>query len=293
MLMLVVAIVGTTAIGVAGAASTGLISACVNRSSGTVRILVPGATAGRERDDERSLNGCTKNETLLTWNIQGVPGTQGPTGPTGPQGSVGATGATGEVGPTGPAGPQGTTGAAGSPGATGAAGAQGPQGNTGATGPAGPQGNTGAAGSPGATGAAGAQGPQGITGATGPAGPQGNTGAAGAQGPQGIQGPQGPTGGASLWARINANGSVAAANGIGVRCGPSACGTGWYALVASRDVTGCAIVATALNGTAVSVEVENPNASNNAEMLVRLWRGYDVFGSPSQLNNAFTIAVVC
>lgn len=62
-------------------AQTVIVYACVNNSSGTVKIVAPNAT-------------CQNNETLRTWN------TVGPVGPTGP---AGYTGATGPQGPPGPA----------------------------------------------------------------------------------------------------------------------------------------------------------------------------------------------
>jgi hypothetical protein len=126
---LVAAIVSAGTLGVAGAASTGLISACVNRSSGTVRIILPSSTPRGDRNEERGddgiLNGCSKNETLVTWNSLGAPGPQGPTGApgaTGPQGPTGATGTSGAAGPTGPQGVAGPTGPKGDTGATGATG---------------------------------------------------------------------------------------------------------------------------------------------------------------------------
>jgi hypothetical protein len=144
---LVVALVGTTGLRVAGAASTGLISACVNTSSGVLRIVTPGAGPSRDRDGEaegdRSPNRCAAHETLLAWNIQGVPGPQGAAGAAGtagaqgPVGPAGATGGAGPAGPIGPAGPTGAMGAMGATGATGPAGAIGPQGPTGAPGQAG------------------------------------------------------------------------------------------------------------------------------------------------------------
>jgi len=109
-LALVAAIIGTTTIGIATAAGTGLISACVNRA-GQLRIITPGAFTGRSGDDndERPANTCGKNETLLTWNQSGP---QGPTGPTGAMGPAGATGPTGPTGATGPTGPSGSSAAA-------------------------------------------------------------------------------------------------------------------------------------------------------------------------------------
>jgi hypothetical protein len=121
-------IIATSTVGLATAVTTGMIYACVNNSSGTIKI-VSATTA------------CATNEIQLVWNVDGIAGATGPagatgaTGPTGPSGTPGATGATGATGPTGPSG---------TPGATGA---------TGATGPSGPKGDTGAQG---ATGPAGA-----------------------------------------------------------------------------------------------------------------------------------------
>lgn len=89
---------------------------------------------------------CKKNETRVSWNIEGPKGDRGATGPQGPKGDTGATGA------TGPAGPKGDTGA------------------TGATGPIGPAGPKGDPGATGATGPAGPAGPQGPPGPQGPAG---------------------------------------------------------------------------------------------------------------------------
>lgn len=61
------------------------INACVNRTTGDVRILQAGQT-------------CTTAEEPLQW---GVVGLQGPIGPAGPPGAQGATGATGPRGPQG------------------------------------------------------------------------------------------------------------------------------------------------------------------------------------------------
>jgi hypothetical protein len=63
-------------------AQSNTVYACVNNSSGTVKI-VPAGTV------------CPINETLQTWNI---------VGPQGPAGATGGTGATGATGPQGPAG---------------------------------------------------------------------------------------------------------------------------------------------------------------------------------------------
>jgi hypothetical protein len=67
------------------------IYACVNNSSGTVRIV--GATTT-----------CNKAETSLAWSSQGPRGEAGPRGPEGPQGPQGS------PGPRGPEGPPGISG---------------------------------------------------------------------------------------------------------------------------------------------------------------------------------------
>src|SRR5512132_104552 len=63
---LVAAIIGAGSVGLAAAVTTGVIYACVNNSSGTVKII--GAT-----------DTCPSNWTLLSWGQAG--GTQGPAGP--------------------------------------------------------------------------------------------------------------------------------------------------------------------------------------------------------------------
>ena len=84
-------------------ASAQVIRACVQKSSGQVRII--GATEV-----------CRSTETPVDWSVGGSGGATGPTGPTGPQG------------PAGPAGAQGATGPQGLPGADGAVGPTGPAG---------------------------------------------------------------------------------------------------------------------------------------------------------------------
>jgi hypothetical protein len=86
--VLAAAVVGTTTVGFAGAITTGLIYACVNNSSGTIKIV-------------SATTNCANNEILLVWNGEG---SQGPTGATGPEGPTGPTGAAGPTGATGPAG---------------------------------------------------------------------------------------------------------------------------------------------------------------------------------------------
>src|SRR5437588_9701992 len=90
----------------AGAADSNLIRACVNKTSGNIRIVAPGVA-------------CANNETLLEWSKNGPTGARGPTGlrgptgargPTGPKGDKGDKGDKGNRGPTGPTGPRGATG---------------------------------------------------------------------------------------------------------------------------------------------------------------------------------------
>src|SRR5207249_10153344 len=81
------ALVGGSAITFAAAASTGVIYACVNNSSGTIHVV-------------SSADPCSTNEVALAWNQQG------PKGDTGPQGPKG------DTGPQGPAGPAGMGGGA-------------------------------------------------------------------------------------------------------------------------------------------------------------------------------------
>ena len=163
-------------VGVGAISPSSVIQSCVDRTTGTVRIVTL-STA------------CTTGERYLLWNqlgpegeagargARGVTGNQGPTGATGDKGAQGARGMTGPEGTTGAIGPNGEIGA------QGAAGAPGPQGDTGAAGAAGPMGETGAVGAAGADGATG---------------PQGETGAAGTTGPQGEQGAQGESGASAM-----------------------------------------------------------------------------------------------
>lgn len=51
---------------------------------------------------------CGTGDTLLSWNIQGIPGPQGPQGDPGPTGPAGSPGPMGLTGPEGPAGTPGT-----------------------------------------------------------------------------------------------------------------------------------------------------------------------------------------
>src|SRR5258708_38750476 len=78
---LVVAIVGTTTIGFAAATTAGVIYACVNNSSGTLKIVGAGET-------------CPANWPALSWSAEGSAGLTGATGATGPASTAGATGGT-------------------------------------------------------------------------------------------------------------------------------------------------------------------------------------------------------
>src|SRR3954449_7319492 len=74
--------------------TTGVVSACVNKKSGIVRIA----------------GACRSRERRLSWNVAGdggaagSPGAAGPAGPAGPAGAKGDAGAPGAVGAVGPAG---------------------------------------------------------------------------------------------------------------------------------------------------------------------------------------------
>ncbi|MEP6695145.1 MAG: collagen-like protein, partial [Chloroflexota bacterium] len=81
---LVAALVGATAFGLATAAATGVIEACVNNSSGTIKIV-------------STTTQCSNNEIRLVWNSEGVAGQPGPTGPQGIAGPTGAQGIPGTV----------------------------------------------------------------------------------------------------------------------------------------------------------------------------------------------------
>jgi hypothetical protein len=63
---------------VSGTTSSDVIRACVNSSSGEMKVL----TAGAE---------CAKHEVLLQWNVVGPAGPAGPSGPPGPVGPAGPT----------------------------------------------------------------------------------------------------------------------------------------------------------------------------------------------------------
>lgn len=95
-----------TAAQLPAAAATVTYFACINNSSGAIRIVNQSTV-------------CSSSEHKIQWNQAG------PQGPQGPKGATGATGAQGPKGATGATGPQGATGA------TGPQGPQGPQGPAG------------------------------------------------------------------------------------------------------------------------------------------------------------------
>jgi hypothetical protein len=150
--------IGSTPKAVSASAWDAQIAACVNKTTGDMRIVAP---ANTEQPP------CRSTEYWLTWNARGLQGAQGATGPSAYKLAVRG-------------GYKGTL-------RQWLASLKGPKGKTGATGP----GSTGPAGPKGDTGATGPAGPKGDTGATGPAGPKGDTGATG---PQGIPGPPGTPG---------------------------------------------------------------------------------------------------
>jgi hypothetical protein len=95
--LMIACAVGGLALGVAPVASAqggtaGLVHACVDTRTGSVRVV---------SDTSACL---AKRETALTWNQTGPAGPQGPVGATGPAGPQGDSGPQGEVGPQGPAG---------------------------------------------------------------------------------------------------------------------------------------------------------------------------------------------
>jgi len=87
---------GAAAIATAAGDTPTTIDGCRNVRHGLVRIVF---------DPEA----CKRNETHLSWNIEGP---AGPAGAAGPAGPTGPTGPKGDPGPTGPAGPKGEPGAA-------------------------------------------------------------------------------------------------------------------------------------------------------------------------------------
>ena len=85
-------------------ASNGVISACYNTSSGSLRVIDTDVATGTRG---RTVPLCKSNESLLTWSQTGP---QGPIGLAGPQGIQGPPGPIGPAGPIGPIGPAGAAG---------------------------------------------------------------------------------------------------------------------------------------------------------------------------------------
>jgi len=98
--------VGATAALILGMIATGSvvgngqIYACVNNSSGTIKIV-------------SVTTECPNGSMLLQWNQVGLTGPAGPAGADGATGPAGPAGADGATGPAGPAGADGATGPAG------------------------------------------------------------------------------------------------------------------------------------------------------------------------------------
>jgi hypothetical protein len=80
----------------AAAQTSTTIFACVNNSTGAVRIVSSATT-------------CRAGEHKINWNNPGLSGLSGNPGPQGPQGAQGLPGKTGTSGPEGPRGPAGST----------------------------------------------------------------------------------------------------------------------------------------------------------------------------------------
>lgn len=116
--LMVVGLILATA-GAVTAQSTGVITGCVQKQTGALRISTSGSCDA-------------KTETALTWNQvgpqgpKGDTGAQGPQGPQGPKGERGDTGPQGETGAQGPIGPPGPQGLQGEKGETGPQGPRGP-----------------------------------------------------------------------------------------------------------------------------------------------------------------------
>lgn len=113
-------LVGGVAVAAIPSTTTNLITACVSKQSGAVRII-----------DYQAGKRCTLKERTVSWNQRGATGARGATGTrgaTGPRGAPGPSGAPGPTGPTGIPGPAGSPGQSGAPGAVGPAGPAGPAG---------------------------------------------------------------------------------------------------------------------------------------------------------------------
>ena len=94
-------------------ASSTVITACVKKQNGSLRVVSASAS-------------CHKGESRLAWNRQGPAGSRGANGTAGPAGAIGPAGAAGAAGPKGDVGVRGATGPAGPQGAPGPQGPAGP-----------------------------------------------------------------------------------------------------------------------------------------------------------------------
>lgn len=160
---------GGYAVAQGSSAGEAKLVACVNNTTGAMRLVDSGAT-------------CTRGEEKVIWNRTGKPGTDGVDGVAGAVGPAGAKGATGAPGAQGPEGDPG------------APGAQGPKGDPGAAGDPGAKGDPGTPGLPGAAGDKGEKGDKGAKGDPGSPGAPGLPGTPGAQGPKGDPGAKGDPG---------------------------------------------------------------------------------------------------
>ena len=77
-------LIGMTSVGLVSAVTTGVIYACVNNSSGALKIV-------------RASEACAANWTAIQWNSEGPRGATGPAGVTGPGGATGASGVLGDL----------------------------------------------------------------------------------------------------------------------------------------------------------------------------------------------------
>jgi hypothetical protein len=212
----VLAVAGLANVAVATLGSDGVLSACYDRRTGSVRLI------GEPRLPKR----CPSGTKYFTFSVEGPQGTPGLTGPAGPAGSAGVPG------------PQGVAGTPGSPGADGHTilhGAGAPADSLGTdadfylddaafdlygpkVGGAWPAVGTSLIGADGATGPAGTPGADGADGATGPAGTPGADGADGADGNTILSGAGAPDSG------VGVNGDFYLDTAAWVLYGPKASG---------------------------------------------------------------------
>ena len=106
-LALFIVLGGVSYAAVTGVTSTGVITGCYQKKTGTLRVI-----RGKQKC-------ASKSEIALSWNQQGIPGTPGAPGT---RGEGGASGAKGETGAQGAQGAQGIQGVQGVQGAQGVAG---------------------------------------------------------------------------------------------------------------------------------------------------------------------------